>query len=144
MGRGGGFKQWLRERYPIMDEYLCRQLRYESEAVAWFTWDVARHIQAYRTHVNGYCLSFIILNNPFGERAYRLNDSLAKVLGFGDIQRLKAVLPIRKSRRFLTIPSLQRAINRYALRASGLQAYPRERHKRPRKPQEKKNINRQD
>ena len=127
-----------------MDEYLCRQLRYESKATSWFTWDVARHIQAYTTVVNGYSLCFIILNNPYGERAYRLNDNLAKVLGFGDIQRLKAVLPIRKSRRFLTIPSLQRAINRYALRASGLKAYPRERHNQPRKPQEKKNNNRQD
>ena len=144
MGRGGGFKQGLRECYPIMDEYLCRQLRYESKATSWFTWDVARHIQAYTTVVNGYSLCFIILNNPYGERAYRLNDNLAKVLGFGDIQRLKAVLPIRKSRRFLTIPSLQRAINRYALRASGLKAYPRERHNQPRKPQEKKNNNRQD
>lgn len=133
MGRGGGFKQYLRECYPIMDEYLCRQLRYESEADPYFLWSVARHIQVYRTWVNGYCLTFMLLNNPRGERAYRLDNNLAKVLGFGDIQRLKAVLPIRKSRRFLTIPSIQRAINRYALRASGLKEYPRERQKQPRK-----------
>ena len=109
----------MREIIGMMDATLERQLR-ESTAIPVATADESKGLELAITYVNGWCLTFMRCHNPRGERAYRLDDSLARVLGFDSVMRMRRVLPIQKSRRYLTIQSLRRAINRYGLRSMGL------------------------
>ena len=113
----------LRRELNIMDYRLEKILR-ESPAEKICNWDVARGLDLFLIFANGYALTYMKSHKPFGVRCFMLDDNLAKVLGFGDIQRLKAVLPIRKSRRFISVDNLRRAINRYGERAIGLKPIP--------------------
>lgn len=114
-------------------DYRLEKILREAEAEKISNYNVARGLDLYYVYVNGYGLVFMKSHKPFGVRCYRLDDNLAKVLGFGDIERLKAVLPIRKSRKYLSIDNLRRAINRYGERCVGLEPM-----QRKRQPAEKK------
>lgn len=120
------FYRYLRSELNIMDYRLEKILR-ESPAEKICNHNVARGLDLYLVFVNGYGLVFMKSHKPYGARCYRLDDNLAKVLGFGNIQRLKAVLPIRKSRKYLSIDNLRRAINRFGERSMGLEPMPRKR-----------------
>ena len=120
------FYRYLRSELNVMDYRLEKILR-EAEAEKISNYNVARGLDLYYVYANGYCLVFMKSHKPFGVKCYRLDDNLAKVLGFGDIERLKAVLPIRKSRKYLSIDNLRRAINRYGERCMGLEPMPRKR-----------------
>lgn len=131
------FYRYLRSELNIMDYRLEKILR-ESPAENICNHNVARGLDLYHVFVNGYGLVFMKSHKPYGVRCYRLDDNLAKVLGFGDIQRLKAVLPIRKSRKYLSIDNLRRAINRYGERSMSLEPMPRKRQQADNKRENKK------
>lgn len=115
------YREWLN----IMDYRLEKQLR-ESDAVKICNENVARGLDLYSVCINGFHVVFMKSHNPYGLRCYRLDDNLAKVLGFTNIQRLKEVLPIRKSNRYLSVDSIRRAINRYSMRSMKWKPIPRE------------------
>lgn len=113
-----------RECTGIMDYRLEALLKHEpAEKIS--NWDVARGLDLYIVYVNGFCLTFMKSHQPYGTRCYRLDDDLAKCLGFGTLKRMKEVLPIRKSRRFISVDTLRRAVNRYAERSMDLFILPR-------------------
>lgn len=107
----------------IMDKDLEYQLK-NSQADKIFNLDVERNLDMYQTFINGFNLTFMKSHCLFGARCYHLNDNFAKVLGFSNIQRLKQVLPIRKSRKYISVDSIRRAINRYAERSMDLEPIP--------------------
>lgn len=118
------YYRYIRSHLKIMDYRLEKILR-ENPPTKICDYDVARGIELFLIFANGYALTFMKSHKPFGVRCFLLDDNLAKVLGFGDIQRLKAVLPIRKSRRFVSVDNLRRAITKYGLRAMRLEPLPR-------------------
>lgn len=114
--------EWMRESREmlgIMDRNLERQLK-TSQATKISNLDVERGLDLYTTLINGISLVFMKSHCLYGARCYHLDDELAKVLGFTDIQSLKRIIPIRKSRRFISVDSLRRGINRYAERSMDL------------------------
>ena len=118
------YRQWLN----IMDQRLEKMLK-ESDSEKLCNENVARNLDLFFTYINGYGLIYMKSHQPYGVRCYRLDDNLAKVLGFSDIQRLRDVLPIRKSNRYISVDNLRRAINRYAMRSMGWQPISRNRKK---------------
>lgn len=118
--------KWMRKTrriIGIMDKDLEYQLK-NSQADKIFNLDVERNLDMYQTFINGFYLTFMKSHCLFGARCYYLNDNFANVLGFSNIQRLKQVLPIRKSRKYISVDSIRRAINRYAERSMDLEPIP--------------------
>lgn len=114
--------EWMRESREligIMDRHLERQLK-TSQAQKISNLDVERNLDLYITLINGISLVFMKSHCLYGARCYHLDDNLAKVLGFTDVQSLKRIIPIRKSRRYISVDSLRKGINRYAERSMDL------------------------
>lgn len=133
--------KWWRETRKIigiMDKDLEYQLK-NSQAEKISNLDVERGLDLYHTLINGLSLVFMKSHCLYGARCYHLNDNFAKVLGFTNIQKLKEVLPIRKSRRYVSVDSIRRAINRYAERSMDLDPIPEYINSRRRKHNKRKN-----
>lgn len=127
-----------RELVGIMDKDLERQLK-TSQATKISNLDVERNLDLYTTLINGFCLVFMKSHCLYGARCYHLDNNLAKVLGFTDIQSLKRIIPIRKSRRYISVDSLRRGINRYAERSMDLIPIPEFLNSRRKKQLKEKN-----
>ncbi len=127
-------REWL----DIMNPKLEALMRH-AEAQKICTWDVTRNLDLYEIVVNGFYLTFMKSHKPYGTRCFLLDEDLAKCLGFGTLENLKEVLPIRKSRRFVSLDNLRRAINKYAWRSADLPPMRAGAKKRPRKRNLEKN-----
>lgn len=114
--------EWMRETREmlgIMDKNLEHQLKH-SEAYKISNLNVERGLDLYHTLINGISLVFMKSHCLYGARCYHLDNNLARVLGFTDIQSLKRIIPIRKSRKYISVDSLRKGINRYGERSMDL------------------------
>nr|CDL65543.1 unnamed protein product [uncultured bacterium] len=127
--------EWIKESRDligVMDSVLLKQLQ-DSDSEILFTLDDERYLSVYSTLINGISLVFMRSNALQGSRCYRVDDSLAQVLGFNDAQRLRRVLNIRSDRKYLSVRSILRKVNDYALRSMDLEPLPEYVRKRERR-----------
>lgn len=127
-----------REMLGIMDKNLEHQMK-TSQAQKICNLDVERNLDLYSTLINGITLIFMKSHCLYGARCYHLDNSLARLLGFTDIESLKRIIPIRKSRKYISVDSLRKGINLYGERCMDLIPIPEFLNSRRKKQLKEKN-----